>query len=33
MNFTGKAKAEMTYDATVVGSGISSGWAAKKISR
>ncbi len=31
MNFTGKAKGQMTYDAIVVGSGISGGWAAKEL--
>ncbi|MBX3485492.1 GMC oxidoreductase [Phenylobacterium sp.] len=31
-NVTGKAKAERTYDAIVVGSGITGGWAAKELS-
>ncbi|MCU0326838.1 MAG: GMC family oxidoreductase, partial [Spirosomaceae bacterium] len=31
MNIQGKAKEQMTYDAIVVGSGISGGWAAKEL--
>ena len=31
MNINGKAKAENTYDAIVIGSGISGGWAAKEL--
>lgn len=31
MNINGKAKAENTYDAIVVGSGMSGGWAAKEL--
>jgi choline dehydrogenase-like flavoprotein len=31
MNLQGKAKEQMTYDAIVVGSGISGGWAAKEL--
>jgi choline dehydrogenase-like flavoprotein len=31
-NVTGKAKAERTYDAIVIGSGITGGWAAKELS-
>ncbi|MEQ9048970.1 MAG: GMC family oxidoreductase, partial [Marinoscillum sp.] len=31
MNFNNKAKAENTYDAIVVGTGISGGWAAKEL--
>ncbi len=31
MNFTGKEKERLTYDAIVVGSGISGGWAAKEL--
>jgi choline dehydrogenase-like flavoprotein len=31
MNINGKAKQEMTYDAIVIGSGISGGWAAKEL--
>jgi choline dehydrogenase-like flavoprotein len=31
MTITGKAKNEMTYDAIVIGSGISGGWAAKEL--
>ena len=31
MNFTGKAKEQQTYDAIVIGSGISGGWAAKEL--
>jgi len=31
MNINGKAKAQQTYDAIVIGSGISGGWAAKEL--
>ena len=31
MNLQGDAKEKMTYDAIVVGSGISGGWAAKEL--
>ena len=31
MNIQGKEKEKMTYDAIVVGSGISGGWAAKEL--
>lgn len=31
MNISGKAKAQATYDAIVIGSGISGGWAAKEL--
>lgn len=31
MNITGKSKAQQTYDAIVIGSGISGGWAAKEL--
>ncbi len=31
MNLTGKAKAEMSFDAIVIGSGISGGWSAKEL--
>ena len=30
-NINGKAKAQYTYDAIVIGSGISGGWAAKEL--
>ena len=32
MNVIGDAKAQMTFDAIVIGSGISGGWAAKELS-
>ena len=31
MNILGKVKAQATYDAIVIGSGISGGWAAKEL--
>ena len=31
MNINGKAKKDNTYDAIVIGSGISGGWAAKEL--